>query len=315
MRDSSQSVISDIVVALHSSAIHQYQSCWQSLQTFLRTKAIMFMSQHTLFEYLSYLFHTLERSVTMVACHLAVIEDPFRIAFCFAFDSCLKALFQRGLFLQRPPPRAAGLRWSLHWVLAWLEMLDMNESLTTMNAFWKALFLNALASDLCICQLKALTHFPAVFRQSLELVSLALSPTHMTKNDWEDYHLVSGVMPSFLEVGGVHPLCLVAALHKYIQLNFNAFANSLSIWPRSNCPCSASTLALLLRKVIMEADPTSRPRTYEVWKVASKLAFLQTRSLSRVRELGQWHLSESSIHRYLVCDVSNETCVALVTHP
>lgn len=127
-------------------------------------------------EYFSFLFHSQGRLVATLSYHSAAIEDPLMIEFGLVIDPRLKELFQRGLFLQRPSPRAACPRWSLHQVLAWLTALDTDEHLSLLNLLSKAVFCIALSSGLHISQLKALTCFPAwtVFSQSRDSVSLAM---------------------------------------------------------------------------------------------------------------------------------------------
>lgn len=128
-------------------------------------------------------------------------------------DTRLKELFRRGLFLQHPSPRSLSLvvsptvsRQAYITGYRWIFVSD--------GCVPEGLFFIALASGLRFSQLKALNHFPAwtVFRSSLELVSLAPSPTHLAKNGWEDHLLPPITVPSFIDGGGLHPLCPVLCM-------------------------------------------------------------------------------------------------------
>lgn len=91
----------------------QYQSCWKSFQTFLRSNAIKAISTSTSFKYLPNFFHSLERSLTTVVCQSVILEDLLCFAYRLVLERRLKDLVHCGLFLQRAPPQVDEPQWTL----------------------------------------------------------------------------------------------------------------------------------------------------------------------------------------------------------
>lgn len=53
-----QTVANDIIAALRPVTLCQYQSCWMSFQSFLSSRSVTSVSQHTVLGYLSFLFYS-----------------------------------------------------------------------------------------------------------------------------------------------------------------------------------------------------------------------------------------------------------------
>ena len=63
------------------------------------------------------------------------------------------------------------------------------------------------------------------------------------------------VIPACRVDGVVHPRCLVASLHQYLDWTLNAGLERLFVWPSSLRPCSHLILVGILKQVISSADP------------------------------------------------------------
>ncbi|XP_045131213.1 uncharacterized protein LOC123516144 [Portunus trituberculatus] len=86
---------------------------------------------------------------------------------------------------------------------------------------------------------------------------------------------------------------------------------ALFVRPSTLKPLSTSALATVIRNVIFRAEPVVKPKAHDVRKIAAILAFLQTPSLERIRELGQWKSCVSFVRRYLAHDIPDSDPVAM----
>ena len=303
----------DILAAFRPSTIRQYESHWKAFQSFLREKGAPLVTNSIILEFLSYLAHFKGRSPSNIATHLAALADPLKFGWDITLEKRTLTLLKRGVFHQNPPPRRGSPFWSLSKVLSNLSPPTFPDRPPTDRQLDKALFLVALATGFRSSQLRALTRFPqwTSFSADMSLVSLALSPKVLGKNERLDHRLQPILLPAWRENGLSHPLCPVASLHSYLHNSPAADSHFLFCHPNSGAPLSTKQIAARIRQVIESADPGHFPRAHDLRGVSASLAFLRTHSLESVREGGQWTTSTCFINKYLSHSITDTPCIAL----
>ena len=202
-------------------------------------------------------------------------------------------------------------------MLDFLQGPEFTVNVSPLSSLRKALFLVALASGLCVSQLRALTRYLqwTTFAMDRSAVSLASSPRFLAKNEREDHLLQPVVIPAWMDGRFHHSLCPVQALESYLSSSPSQELRHLFRFPDSARPLSVRQIAATLKDVIDLADPGHLPRAHDIRGVAASLAFLRTHSLNQVRQGGQWSTASAFVSRYLHPSVVDAPCVALGVRP
>ncbi|KAK4322186.1 hypothetical protein Pmani_006985 [Petrolisthes manimaculis] len=300
--------------ALRPTSRRQYQSCWKRFQIFL-SSAGRPLSQDTVLSFLTWLSSTGNRAPATVTAHVSALADPLWFGADIHLERRALTLLSWGIRATSTPGPRNTPRWSLHKVLASVETLTQSQGEDEL--LMSSLFLLALATGFRASQLAALTRHSnfTSFGENDDYLTLAPSPIFLAKNERSDRLIAPLRVPALREDHSHLPLCPVHATRAYIEPTKHLAPSHLFYNSRSHKPLRTRTISKLLCRVIEKADPGNCPRAHSIRGMAASLAFLRSRSLTRVQELEGWASIESFLNRYLLHDVQQQECVALGTKP
>ena len=86
----------------------------------------------------------------------------------------------------------------------------------------------------------------------------------------------------------VHPLCPVSTLREYHARSSQPPCHSLLTDANSNKPFTAAKLAMIITKIVLEANPSSNPTSHDVRRLASSIAVFRYMDFRRVQKGGHW---------------------------
>ncbi|KAK4322184.1 hypothetical protein Pmani_006983 [Petrolisthes manimaculis] len=298
--------------ALRPTSRRQYQSCWKRFQIFL-SSAGRPLSQDTVLSFLTWLSSTGNRAPATVTAHVSALADPLWFGADIHLEGRALTLLSWGIRATSTPGPRNTPRWSLHKVLASVETLTQSQGEDEL--LMSSLFLLALATGFRASQLAALTRHPnfTSFGENDDYLTLAPSPIFLAKNERSDRLIAPLRVPALREDHSHLPLCPVHATRAYIEPTKHLAPSHLFYNSRSHKPLRTRTISKLLCRVIEKADHGNCPRAHSIRGMAASLAFLRSRSLTRVQELEGWASIESFLNRYLLHDVQQQECVALGT--
>ncbi|KAK4321227.1 hypothetical protein Pmani_007952 [Petrolisthes manimaculis] len=286
-RKFSQDSVALMLNALRPTSRKQYQSCWRRFQIFL-SSADRPLSQDTVLSFLTWLSSTGNRAPATVISHVSALADPLWFGADIHLEGRALSLLSRGIRATSTPGPRNIPGWSLHKVLASVESLTQTQGED--ERLMSSLFLLALASGFRASQLAALTRHPnfTSFGENDNYLTLAPSPTFLAKNERFDRLIAPLRVPALKGDHSHLPLCPVHATRAYIEHTKHLAPTHLFYNSRSHKPLKTRTISKLLCKVIEKAGPGNSPKAHSIRGMAASLAFLRSRSLTRVQELGGW---------------------------
>ncbi|KAK4328441.1 hypothetical protein Pmani_001189 [Petrolisthes manimaculis] len=300
--------------ALRPTSRRQYESCWKRFKIFL-SAAHKPISQDTVLSFLTWLSTTGNRAPATITTHVAALADPLWFGAGIQLEERTLSLLKRGIRANTTPGPRTTPRWSLHKVLASVETMTQEQGED--EKLVSSLFLLALATGFRASQLAAFTRHTNFTSFGEDNTHLTLAPSHsfLAKNERSESLIAPLWIPALREGHRHLPLCPVLATRAYIENTRHLAPEHLFYNSRSHKPLRTRTISKLLCRTIKRADPGNSLRAHSIRGIAASQAFLRSRSLARVQELGGWASIESFLNRYILHDVQRPGCVALGTTP
>ena len=199
----------------------------------------------------------------------------------------------RSFSLKRPAAPARFQSWSLDPVLELLASRDF--AATTPLLLEKALFLTALACGPRLSELHALRRCEFISRRDQALI-LRPDPAFLAKNENPLYRR-SPIIIKPLEDPD-RSLGLVKSLEDYLEATASSIDGPL-FRSSSGTPLSKGNIRVTLVRLIRKAHPRAFPRSHDLRKLASSLAFFGEMSVSDISTFTGWSSQRVFLRHYL----------------
>ena len=271
---------------LRPSTLNQYQSVWSSWLSFVRDKRLHLITADFLISYLRFLFTQRHFSPNTIKTYKAALREPLLLAFNLDLqdDVFLKAV--RSFSLLRPARPPGKLSWSLSNVLSPLADLDHN-SCSLRDLLDKLIFLIALASGGRVSEISALRRGPDfTYVTPSGHLSLQPGPDFLAKTeDPQQRRKPWRISPL---PGDDTSLCPVATLQSYLDRTSDYSFGSLFRHHVSGKPLTVSAVRCRITSIIKRYNPGSIPKTHDLRKMASSLAFFEGMSFPDISHMTGW---------------------------
>ena len=294
-----------VINGRRSSSRRQREVAWNQLRLFLADVPESQPFSKTLA--LEFLISCLEdkglRSSTVRA-YRNSLALPLRLAGVELSEWEFEEVLRAG-FIANPPASKRFPSWNLGKVLDSLRNHPQND----LEFLEKTLFLTALASGNRVSELAALRADTVRFTE--EGVYLAVKPGFLYKNQKEGRTPPNIFIPS---LPSDPALCPVRWLRRYVE-RFHKVSGSLFTNTRSGAALSAASIASLLCRTIDRADPGTLPRSHDIRRKATSLAWVWGVPPLEICRRGFWASSSAFIQRYLDSSILETSGVALGSLP
>ena len=294
-----------VINGRRSSSRRQREVAWNQLRLFLADVPESQPFSKTLA--LEFLISCLEdkglRSSTVRAYRIS-LSLPLRLAGVELSEWEFEEVLRAG-FIANPPASKRFPSWNLGKVLDSLRNHPQND----LEFLEKILFLTALASGNRVSELAALRADTVRFTE--EGVYLAVRPGFLYKNQKEGRTPPNIFIPS---LPSDPALCPVRWLRRYVE-RFHKVSGSLFTNTRSGAALSAASIASLLCRTIDRADPGTLPRSHDIRRKATSLAWVWGVPPLEICRRGFWASSSAFIQRYLDSSILETSGVALGSLP
>ena len=279
-----------------SSTTHQYQCVWKKWTAYVAQCKPASISVDFCLSFFRHLFEGGTKPSTL-ASYKSALRDPLWWAFKVDLNDDYFARMLKGCVRLRPVSPPKPISWSLHKVLTHLASIDI-ETTTPKLRLAKTLFLLALASGSRLSELVALSRDEGqVLFYDSRLVKLSPDPTFLAKNELPSSRKKPLRIPALGEE--YKSLCPVACLKVYIHSTSNVGSGSLFRTHSGGGPLTPAGMRRELVGIIKASNPGSFPRTHDIRKVASSLAFFEDMSFSDLAEYTGWSSPKVFYRHYL----------------
>ena len=278
------------------STNNQYQSVWSKWTAYVSEASPTEITSDFCLSFFRKLFEEGTRPST-IASYKSALRDPIWWAFGVDLNGDLFARMLRGCVRLRPasPPRP--ISWSLHRVLTHLSSID-SRSTTPRLRLGKTLFLLALASGSRLSELVALSRDEGqVFFYDTGLVKLSPDPTFLAKNESPSHRRRPIRIPALSDQ--YSSLCPVSNLKIYLHSTREVVTGSLFRTHSGGGPLTPAGMRRELVGIIKASNPDSFPKTHDIRKVASSLAFFEDMTFDDLAQYTGWSSPRVFFKRYL----------------
>ena len=278
-----------LVNAVRGSTANQYSSIWRSFCEFLKEKDPPSISVELVLTYLRFLFFDKGLAPNTVTSYKSALARPLKLAFDIDVSDPPFPDFIKAIFNLRPNKPASPIKWSLDRVLSFALSPRFQVDVSIKDQLVVCLFLTALATGSRASELSALLRLDKNLIFSGDGVTLYPNPNFLAKNEnprfRRDPIFISRLR---LEDGGPHPLCPVEHMERFLSMTAVSKSVKFFVDPVSLQDLSVHNIRLWLCKFIKWGDPGSFPRSHDLRKVASTLAFLRSMSMDEICTVTGW---------------------------
>ena len=294
-----------LIKNLRTSSNRQYESIWSSWTQFIEVNNPPCIQSDTVMKFLIHLFENKRLATSTIVSYKCALKEPLLRGFGVDVCSSDFAALTRSFSLKRPSVPGSFPTWPLESVLDLVSSEDFTRE--PIHLLEKTLFLVALACGPRISELKAMRR-----GQHLNFVNggarLCLDPTFLAKNE-DPLNRRKPVMIRPLPTDT--SLCPVAALKSFLEAT-PLQEGPLFVSPVNLAPLSTGAIRVALARVIRQAVPDSFPKSHDLRKLASSLAFMGNMSLSQMSSYTGWKSSSVFVKHYCgEVSLMQKSCIAL----
>ena len=180
-------------------------------------------------------------------------------------------------------------------------------------ALSKALFLLALATGSRVSELHALRREPEFLAFGNNDLTLFSRVSFLAKNEDPMHRRDPIVIPRLWdEDGSPHALCPVHAVHVYMNLTSSSTTGPLFLSSSTAKPLTKYHCSLLLCSIIKDSQPGVFPRTHDIRKMATSLAFFSNMGLKVLCKRVGWASPQVFLKHYLTqIQAVKHSCVVM----
>ena len=201
----------------------------------------------------------------------------------------LSAAFVKALYNIQPNRPMVPVRWSLDRVLSFVISDRFHVAPSLSDLSMATVFLLALALGARSSELAALLRLDDNIVFSGDGVTLYPNPNILAKNERPSNRRDPIFISALLNEDGSHSrLCPVAMLRRYLEATSSTRSEQLFVDPGRLVGLSVHKIRLSMCRLVKLADPGSFPRSHDLRKMASSLAFFRTMSMEEICAVTGW---------------------------
>ena len=291
----------------HSSA-KQYESTWSQWTTFLHGRRPSSISKETVLSFCIFLFEEKQIAVRTIMTYKSALKEPLLRGFGVDVSSDDFTSLVKAFSLKRPAAPSRFPTWSLDNVLDILHSENYNTANISL-LLEKTLFLTALACGPRVSELRALRRGQFISREN-GCMTLSPDPVFLAKNE-DPLNRRRSIC-----IRPIHDrdksLCPVKSLEDYLAATASSNSDSLFLSSHSGSALTLGNLRFTLARLIRKAQPGSFPKSHDLRKLASSLAFFGNMPLPEISAYTGWSSKSVFIRHYLgeIKELRNK-CVAM----
>ena len=282
---------------LRDSSKRQFNSVWQSWLFFCKRELPAAIDRNFCLSYLRYLFEERQLKPKTVQTYKSCLADVIRTGFGVDFTDHIFAKSCKSMALIRPASRTPTLSWSLDRVLEYIAPWD-SSTCPLRELLRKTIFLIALASGGRVSEIHALRrgHNFSYVDASGSLV-LSPGPDFLAKNENPQFRRTPWRIPKLSTDN--NSLCPVNNFSDYIRRTASATSGPLFIHQASGKPLTKAEVTSAMTVLIKTSNPESIPKSHDIRRMASSLAFFNGMQVSDMSELTGWSSTRVFTKHYL----------------
>lgn len=291
-------VVDLLLKKLRKSSNRQYQSVWKLFTSYVRTKNPPCINESFILDFLTHQFSSKDRKPSTIKTYKSTLRDPLKLVFDIDVNASAFHDLSRAMDLSRPAERNRPLSWSLNKVLDLLSSeAYTNLEISEEKLLAKTAFLIMFASGGRISEITSLRRGDRfIINDRSGDFALYPSRSFMAKNE----NPQNRRPPIKLRLlGESNPLCPATTLQRYLSFTSAYKYGSLFLDPSSHKNLSIRALSKVVLNMVRTGDPSSFPRTHDIRKYASSVAFLSDYTIEEIASSTGWKSHRVFLNHYL----------------
>ena len=264
-----------LIASRRKSSLRQFESTWQSWISFVKSQNPSRIDEEILLSYFVHLFEERKLAASTILSYKSSLREPILKGFGIDLNSDTFATLTKSFGLARPAKSNPIVSWSLENVLDHLSN-SPNESLEPKMLLQKTIFLLTLAMGARVSEIAALRRGDKFLKIS-ECGNLFLTPgpDFLAKNE-NPFRRRDPI--SIAPLSSRSEMCPVFTLRYYLDKTKDITDGPLFRHSISNKPLTIMGIKILLTSLIKKCNPDSIPKSHDIRKMATSLAFFNYRT-------------------------------------
>ena len=281
----SPEVVEHLVQKLRGSTRHQYEVTWSSFLTFLNIRKPKSIDIPLMTEFITSMFSK-GYGVATIRTAKCALSEPLLKGFNVDLSADVFKDLSRSFGLQRPARRPQTISWSLTKVLDLFQYQSYTgPSASIAKLQQKTILLTALACGGRISEISALQRGENFIRPSGSDLLLSPARDFLAKNENPQCRRDPIRIRS---LDSDPSLCPVRTIKEYLKRTSNVKTGSLFIHHDKQSALSKVQVSTKMLSLIRTANPGSFPKTHDVRKYATSLAFLNETNFPDLASYTGW---------------------------